>query len=497
MDGFGRPLDASRSAVLKYNTQYLQYLQSHYPNGLLNASEESVGLPMGQTGTSDVGHLTIGTGRVTYQPLVRINKDIKNGNFFTNPAILKAINNAKQGKALHLLGIPSDGGVHSHIDHLLALLDLCKQHKLKNVYIHFFADGRDVPPKSVQKYIDIVQNKIDQIGVGEIVNVVGRLYALDRDKNWDRVEIAYNMMTKGDGTKTTDIKSAIEKAYESGQTDEFLLPIVKVDKKGNAKTIQYGDSVIIYNYRADRERQLAYALSDENNLPYTKKMGLTLCCMTQYDEDLKTVDVAYPPVQQTNMLSQVLSERGYRQLKIAETEKYAYVTFAFNGGLNEPFKNEDRSLVASEKLKMYNSKPEMGAREIAQRAVDAIKSKKYDCVIMNFANCDMVGHSGDKKAAEIAVGVVDECVEKVTKATLDVGGELIITADHGNSDIMQYPDGSPHTSHTINLVPVFIVGKRFENKHFNISGSLADIAPTYLKLLGESIPEEMTGKPLF
>lgn len=497
MDGFGRPLDASRSAVLKYNTQYLQYLQKHYPNGLLNASEESVGLPMGQTGTSDVGHLTIGTGRVTYQPLVRINKDIQSGKFFTNPAILKAIDNAKNGKALHLLGIPSDGGVHSHIDHLLALLDLCKQHKLKKVYIHFFADGRDVPPKSVQKYIDIVQEKINQTKVGEIVNVVGRLYALDRDKNWDRVEIAYNMMTKGEGTKTTNIKSAIEKAYESGQTDEFLLPIVKIDKKGNAKTIQPGDSVIIYNYRADRERQLAYALSDENNLPYTKKMGLTICCMTEYDEDLKTVDVAYPPVQQTNMLSQVLSDRGYRQLKIAETEKYAYVTFAFNGGLNEPFKNEDRSLVASEKLKMYNSKPEMGAREIAQRAVDAIKSKKYDCVIMNFANCDMVGHSGDKKAAEIAVGVVDECVEKVTKATLDMGGELIITADHGNSDIMQYPDGSPHTSHTINLVPVFIVGKQFENKHFNISGSLADIAPTYLKLLGESVPEEMTGKPLY
>lgn len=497
MDGFGRPLDAGRSAVLEKNTKFLQSLKQNYPNGLLNASEESVGLPMGQTGTSDVGHLTIGTGRVTYQPLVRINKDIQSGKFFTNPAILKAIDNAKNGKALHLLGIPSDGGVHSHIDHLLALLDLCKEHKLKKVYIHFFADGRDVPPKSVQKYIDIVQQKIQETNVGEIVNVVGRLYALDRDKNWDRVEIAYKMMTEGEGKKTTNLKQAIEEAYKDGQTDEFLLPIIKTDDKGNAKTIKSGDSVIIYNYRADRERQLAYALSDENNLPFTKKLGLTLCCMTEYDESLKSVFVAYPPVQQTNMLSQVLSDRGYKQLKIAETEKYAYITFAFNGGLNDPFKNEDRSLVSSEKLKMYNSKPEMGAREIAKRAVDAIKDKKYDCVIINFANCDMVGHSGDKKATEIAVGVVDECVEKVTKATLDVGGELIITADHGNADIMLYPDGSPHTSHTINLVPVFIVGSQFYGKQFDISGSLADIAPTFLKLLGENVPSEMTGEPLY
>lgn len=497
MDGFGRPLDAKRSAVLKKNTKFLQFLHQKYPSGLLNASEESVGLPMGQTGTSDVGHLTIGTGRVTYQPLVRINKDIQSGEFFKNAAILKAIDNAKNGKALHLLGIPSDGGVHSHIDHLLALLELCKKHKLKKVYVHFFADGRDVPPKSVQKYIDIVQTKINELGVGEIVNVVGRLYALDRDNNWDRVEIAYNMMTKGEGTRTTDLSDAISKAYESGQTDEFLLPIVKVDKNNNPKTIQKGDSVIIYNYRADRERQLAYALSDENNLQFTQKLGLTICCMTEYNEDLHSVNVAYPNIKHKNMLSQVLSQRGYKQLKIAETEKYAYITFAFNGGLNQPFKNEDRSLVASEKLKIYNKKPEMSAREIAQRAVDAIKSKNYDCVIINFANCDMVGHSGDKRAAEIAVGVVDECVEKVAMAALAEGGELIVSADHGNSDIMQYPDGSPHTSHTLNLVPVFIVGKQFENKHFQISGSLADIAPTFLKLLDEEIPKEMTGKPLY
>lgn len=498
MDGFGKPEDPSRSAVLKENTTYLQYLQKNYPNGLLNASEESVGLPEGQTGTSDVGHLTIGTGRVIYQPLVRINKDIKSGEFFKNKAILKAINNAKKNnKPLHLLGIPTDGGVHGHIDHLLTLLEFCKKQGLTKVYVHYFTDGRDTPPKSAIKYFDIIQNKIDELGVGEIVNVVGRVYALDRDNNWDRVEVAYNMMINGEGEKSTNLKQSILKAYDNGLTDEFLLPILKTDKNGNVKTINKGDSVIIYNYRADRERQLAYALSDENTLPYTQKLGLTICCMTEYDEDLKLVDVAYPNITHKNMLSQVLSNRGYKQLKIAETEKYAYVTFAFNAGLNEPFKNEDRSLVASEKLKIYNKKPEMSAREIAQRAVNAINSKNYDCIIINFANGDMVGHSGDKEAAKIAVGVVDQCVKQVTEAALAVGGEVLVTADHGNSDIMQYPDGTPHTAHTTNLVPVFIVGKRFKGKKLNISGTLADIAPTFLKLLGEKVPTEMTGTPLY
>jgi len=497
MDGLGKPQDPTRGAVLKENTQYLQYLQQNYPNGLLNASEESVGLPMGQTGTSDVGHLTIGTGRVIYQPLVRINKDIQSGAFFKNKAILKAINNAKKNrKALHLLGIPTDGGVHGHIDHLLTLLELCKKEGLTDVYVHYFADGRDVPPKSAIKYLEQIQNKIDQLKIGKVVNVVGRLYALDRDNNWDRVEVAYNMMVRGVGDKSNNLKESILQAYNKGLTDEFLLPIINVED-GNIYTIEEGDSVIIYNYRADRERQLAYALSDENTLPYTKKLGLTLCCMTEYDEDLKLVDVAYPNIEHKNMLSQVLSDRGYKQLKIAETEKYAYVTFAFNAGLNEPFKNEDRSLVASEKLKIYNTKPEMSAREIAARAVDAINSQEYDCIIINFANGDMVGHSGDKEAAKIAVGVVDECVKKVTQAALDNGGEIIITADHGNSDIMQYEDGSPHTAHTINLVPVFIVGSRFKGKKINLSGTLADIAPTFLKLLNEKVPKEMTGKPLY
>lgn len=498
MDGFGRPLDASRSAIKKENTTYLQYLQKNYANGLLNASEESVGLPMGQTGTSDVGHLTIGTGRVVYQPLVRINKDILSGGFFTNPAIMEAINNAKNNnKALHLLGIPTDGGVHGHIDHLLKLIELASKHNLKKVYIHYFTDGRDTPPKSALKYYDIIQKKIDECGCGEIVSIVGRFYALDRDNNWDRVEKAYNLLTKGEGTSSKDLKQSIQDAYNNGQTDEFITPIIKTYNGKPVATINKGDSVIIYNYRADRERQLALAFSDYNNLPFTKKLGLTLVCFTEYDKDLKGVLVAYKTLTHNNILSQVLSERGYKQLKIAETEKFAYITFAFNAGRNEPYKSEDRKLVASEKLKLYSAKPEMGAREIAEIAVNGINSKKYDCIILNFANCDMVGHSGDKKAAEIAVKVVDECVQKVVEATLKAGGEAIVTADHGNADIMQYEDGTPHTAHTINLVPVFLVGKRFYHKNLDISGTLADIAPTYLKLLGEQKPEEMTGCSLF
>ena len=498
MDGFGKPLDASRSAILKENTKYLQYLQKNYPNGLLNASEESVGLPLGQTGTSDVGHLTIGTGRVIYQPLVRINKDILSGNFFKNKALLTAINNAKNNdRALHLLGIPTDGGVHGHIDHLLTLLEMCKQNNLKKVYIHYFTDGRDTPPKSAIKYYDIIQNKIKELGIGEIVSVVGRFYALDRDKNWDRVEKAYNLMIHGKGKECINLKTAIKEAYKAGETDEFISPLIKTNKKGEKVTIKAKDSVIIYNYRADRERQLAYALSDSNTLPYTTKLNLTLVCMTEYDESLKDVLVAYPTLKHNNILSQVLSEKGYKQLKVAETEKYAYITFAFNAGKNDAYKNEDRQLVASEKMKLYSAKPEMSAREIADLTVKGINSNKYDCIIINFANCDMVGHSGDKAAAKIAVGVVDECVQKVTEATLKAGGELIITADHGNSDIMEYPDGTPHTAHTINQVPVFIVGERFYNKKKKITGTLADIAPTYLKLLGEKVPAEMSGKPLF
>ena len=494
MDGFGIPLDQKRSAIKESNTKFITELKNKYTSGKLNASEEYVGLPMGQTGTSDVGHLTIGTGRVIYQPLVRINRDIKSGEFDKNTAILAAINNAKNNdKALHLLGIPTTGGVHGHIDHLLKLIELCAKHKLKKVYIHYFTDGRDTPPKSALEFYDIIQQKIDEQQCGEIVSVVGRFYALDRDKNWDRVEKAYNMMVNGEGKKSNDLRKSILEAYDNGETDEFISPVIKIKNNSPVAKIEKGDSVIIYNYRADRERQLAYVLSDSCTLPYAKKLNLTLVCMTEYDESLKGVLVAYPTLKHKNILSEVLSDRGYTQLKVAETEKYAYITFAFNAGRNDAFKNEDRKLVASEKMKLYSGKPEMSADIV----IDGIESKKYDCIILNFANPDMVGHSGDKKAAEIAIQVVNDCVKDVVEHTLNVGGEILITADHGNADIMLYEDGTPHTSHTINLVPVILVGKRFENGRKDLSGSLPDIAPTYLKMLGEKIPEDMTGKPLF
>lgn len=498
MDGVGVPLDAKVSGVTKQNTKYLQYLAKNYPNGLLEASEEAVGLPSGQTGTSDIGHLTIGTGRVNFQPLVRINKAIESGEFDNNPAILAAIKNAKKpGKAMHLLGIPTDGGVHGHISHLLHLIELCAKHSLKKVYIHYFTDGRDAPQKSANKYFDIIQAKIDECKCGEIVNAVGRFYAMDRDNNWDRVQVAYDLMVNGKGRACHNLKEAIEEEYSQGRTDEFLLPLVKVGSNGKpVATINPGDSVISYDYRADRERQLAWVLSDCCTLPYAKKLGLTLVCMTNYDESLKGVLIAYDTIKKNNILSEVLSDRGYKQLKIAETEKYAYVTFSFNAGRNEPYPNEDRKLIASTKMPLYSAKPEMCAREIADEAVAGINSGKYDCIIINFANGDMVGHSGEIDAAKIAVGVVDQCVHKVVEAALKVNGEVIVTADHGNADIMKYPDGSPHTSHTINKVPVFVVGKKFKGKHTKLSGTLADIAPTYLKLLGENIPADMTGTPL-
>lgn len=498
MDGLGKPLEPKVSGVTKDNTKYLQYLAKNYPNGLLEASEEAVGLPVGQTGTSDVGHLTIGTGRVNYQPLVRINKAIASGEFDKNPAILASIQNAKKpGRAMHLLGIPTDGGVHGHIAHLLHLIELCAKHKLKKVYIHYFTDGRDAPQKSANKYLDIINSKIKECKCGEVINAVGRFYAMDRDNNWDRMQVAYDLMVNGKGRACTNLGQAIEEEYSEGRTDEFLLPLVKVGKDGKpVATINPGDSVISYDYRADRERQLAYVLSDSCTLDYAKKLGLTLVCMTNYDESLKGVLIAYDTLPNNNILSEVLSERGYKQLKVAETEKYAYVTFSFNDGRNDPFPNEDRKLIASVKMPLYSAKPEMSAKEIAAVTVKGIKSGKYDCIIINFANGDMVGHSGDLAAAKIAVGVVDECVKQVVEATLAAGGEAIVTADHGNSDIMQYPDGSPHTSHTINKVPVFVVGKKYKGKHTSLGGTLADIAPTYLKMLGEQIPQEMTGKSL-
>lgn len=501
MDGFGRPEDPKVSAINRDNTKYLQMLCKNYGNSLLRASEEAVGLPKGQPGTSDVGHLTIGTGRVKYQPLVEINRSIEDGSFYSNEAFLKAIENAKgKGKSLHLVGIPSNGGVHSHIDHLLELIKLCAKHGLSNnVYIHFVSDGRDAPIRSGKEFLAQVLKIIKETGCGKIADIVGRVYAFDRDKNWDRVELAYNAFVRGKGVQETDPMAAFDHAYEKGETDEFINPIVMVDGAGKpVGLIKKGDSVISYDYRADRERQLAYAFDDTNTLPYTDKdLKLTYVCMTEYDENLKNCLVAYPPKHLKHILSEVLQDRGYRQFKIAETEKFPYITFAFNDGRIEPYENEDRVLVDSVKMKSYAGKPEMSAQKIADEAEKAVRKNIYDCIVINFANCDMVGHSGDKKATEIAVQTVNNCVEQVVEAVRQNDGVAIVTADHGNADIMEYPDGSPCTSHTKALVPVIIVDDKNKDLELKQNGTLADIAPTILKILGEKVPEEMTGTPLF
>lgn len=499
MDGVGIPTDLKVSAVLQENTSNLQRLASKYPHGKLKASGLAVGLPDWQTGTSDVGHLTIGTGRVNYQPLARINKAIETGEFYKNRVILDAINHANDNNvSLHLVGIASDGGVHSHISHLIELIKLAGEKKVKKVFIHFISDGRDTPQKSALTYLKQVEKAIKTFKTGEIVDVVGRFYALDRDNNWDRVQVAYDAYTLGKGKQVAEIEAGIKSAYESGENDEFLTPIVKYKNGKPAGIIKENDSVIIFNYRADRERQLARVLSFDNDFDFTKNLNLHLVTMTNYDESLKGVFVAFPSIAINNILSEVLSEKGYKQLKIAETEKFAYITFAFNAGRNEAFLNEDRILISSEKLKTYDVKPEMCAREIALAATEAIDKNKYDVIIINFANGDMVGHSGSLEATKIAIKVVDECVGKVVDATLKAGGRAIITADHGNSDIMFYPDGTPHKSHTMALVPIIIADDDFKEvaKSKEISGTLADIAPTLLKLLGEKIPKDMSGKPL-
>ena len=500
MDGFGKPENPEVSAIRKDNTKFLQSVAKKYPSMLLSASEEDVGLPQGQTGTSDVGHLTIGTGRVKYQPLVEINRAIKSGEFFKNKELLWAIENAKKtGRSLHLMGIPTDGGVHGHIEHLKTLIKMCAENGLKdNVYIHYFTDGRDTPVKSATRYLKQIEDAIEKYGCGKIATIIGRVYALDRDKNWDRVELAYNAMVFGDGVKEQDCNVAIKNAYAKGETDEFIMPIVMTDSQGEpVGVVKKYDSVISYNYRADREKQLARAFDDGNDLYFgTKDLKLSFVCMTNYDESLDFCKVAFPPKKMKNILSEILSKKGYRQLKVAETEKYPYVTFAFNDGRLEEYENEDRVLINSVKMKSYAGKPEMSAYEVAAATIDGINKKEYDVVVVNFANCDMVGHSGDMNAARKAVEVVDECVKNVVEAVLAQNGVVLLTADHGNADCMILEDGSPCSAHTKAKVPFFLIDNQ-KTYQLKQSGTLADIAPTLLKLLGEKVPEEMTGKPLF
>jgi len=467
-----------------------------YPNSRLKTSGLAVGLPEGQMGNSEVGHTNIGAGRIIYQELTRITKEIKDGDFFENKIILKAINNAKvENRSLHLMGLISDGGVHSHQDHLYSLLELAKQHGLKKVYVHAFLDGRDTAPATALEFINNLEDKMKTIGIGEIATIGGRYYGMDRDNRWDRVELAYDTMVSGVGDKFASPTEAINKSYEAEIFDEFVKPAVIVDKDNNPiAKICDNDSVIFFNFRPDRARQITHALTDKDFDKFERKSypkNLLFITMTEYDSTLQNVEAAYNPQSIANTFGEYISKLGYTQLRIAETEKYAHVTFFFNGGEEKQYDGESRILKDSPKVATYDLKPEMSAYEVTDAIVESINSKKYDVIIANFANGDMVGHTGKLDKAIIAVETLDKCVGRIISLLEDVSGEAIITADHGNCEYMIDPlTGEVVTSHSIFDVPVIVVSKRITEIG---EGKLCDIAPTMLNLMGEEIPSEMTG----
>ena len=490
MDGFGFNADAYGNAITAANTPNIdKYMQG--PNTIIGASGLDVGLPDGQMGNSEVGHTNIGAGRIVYQMLVKISKSIKDGDFFENKALVDAMENCKKnGSALHLMGLLSPGGVHSHMEHLYGLLEMAKKNGLEKVYVHAFLDGRDVPPSSAADYMAEAVAEINKIGVGSVATIAGRFYAMDRDNAWDRVEKAYKALVLGEGVKESDPVQAIKNSYANEVTDEFMLPTV-VDENGK---IQENDSVVFFNFRPDRARQITRAFVDPEFAGFERAyFPVHFVCMAQYDAAMPNVSVAFPPEQLTMTLGEYLAKSGKTQLRIAETQKYAHVTFFFNGGEEMQFDGEDRILIKSPDVETFDMKPEMSAFEVTDAVVEAIESDKYDVIILNYANCDMVGHTGIFDAAKTAVEAVDTCVGRMVDAILAKGGAALITADHGNADKMYEPDGSAFTAHTTNPVPFIVVGQDCELRE---GGVLADIAPTILKLLELPQPAEMTGKSL-
>ncbi|WP_202820039.1 2,3-bisphosphoglycerate-independent phosphoglycerate mutase [Calderihabitans maritimus] len=500
LDGWGLREATGGNAIAQAHLPNYRYLKKEYPFTTLKASGEYVGLPAGQMGNSEVGHLNIGAGRVVYQELTRISRAIEDGTFFRNQVLLQAVEHAKRNKrALHLMGLLSDGGVHSHIRHLFALLDLARQHRLEQVFIHAFLDGRDVPPANAKEYFLALNEKLQETGLGSVATVMGRYYAMDRDKRWDRTEKAYRAMVAGEGLKAAMPLDALEAAYNRGETDEFVTPTVIVRENGNpVATVKPGDAVIFYNFRADRARQLTRAFVEKDFTAFDRPggyLGVHFVCMTQYDVEIPA-PVAFPPQNLINTLGEVLAKEGKRQLRIAETEKYAHVTFFFNGGVEEPNPGEDRILIPSPKVPTYNLKPEMSAYEVTETVLEKIRTGEYDVIILNFANPDMVGHTGIMEAAVKAVEAVDECIGRIWKAVRERDGILIITADHGNAEQMVDPEtGESHTAHTDNPVPFILVSDEYKHARLK-EGALKDIAPTLLQLLNISKPSEMTGESL-
>ncbi|MEE1060585.1 MAG: 2,3-bisphosphoglycerate-independent phosphoglycerate mutase [Ruminococcus sp.] len=492
LDGFGIASD-NGNAINAANKPNIDKLFSSNPITEIGASGMDVGLPDGQMGNSEVGHTNIGAGRIVYQELTRITKTINDDKLKDNEAIVAAMDKAlENGTALHLMGLLSDGGVHSHNTHLYGILELAKKKGLEKVYIHAFLDGRDVPPSSAADFVKACMDKTEEIGVGKIATVMGRYYAMDRDNRWDRVEKAYAAMVYGEGAEAECAVCAVKASYENDVTDEFVIPSVV---KGG-ETIKPNDSVIFFNFRPDRAREITRTFVDADFDGFERKNGffpLNFVCMTQYDATMPNVDVAFKPQSLTNTLGEYVSDKGLTQLRIAETEKYAHVTFFFNGGVEKQYEGEDRILVKSPAVATYDLQPEMSAYEVTEKLVPAIKSGKYDMIILNFANCDMVGHTGVFDAAVKAVEAVDDCVGKVVDAITEMGGVALITADHGNADKMVDTDGSPFTAHTTNPVPFCVIGYDCQLRE---GGRLADIAPTMLQIMGLEQPAEMDGTSL-
>ncbi len=505
MDGYGLNAADAGNAITLDGSKYVNELIQNYPSATLGASGLSVGLPDGQMGNSEVGHLNIGAGRIVYQDLTKITKAIEDGSFAHNPALLKAMERAKFfNKKLHLWGLLSDGGVHSHVTHLYALLKMAKEYAVPETYVHCFMDGRDVSPTSGVEFVKALQAKIGELGYGKIASLSGRYYAMDRDNNWDRVEKAYDMLTLGNGVHAEDPVKALEESYAAGVTDEFVLPTNVVENGKPVALVEEGDAIVFFNFRPDRAREITRAFSQkEFTVPkgtaFERKTGYLhpeYVCFTVYDAGFEGLEIAFPKQSMDNTLGEYLAKLGKKQLRIAETEKYAHVTFFFNGGVEEPNENEIRVLVNSPKVATYDLQPEMSAYEVTDKVLEELSGGEYDVMILNFANCDMVGHTGVIPAAVKAVHTVDECVKKVPDKILSMHGAALLTADHGNADKLLETDGSPFTAHTTNPVPVVLISEEYKDATLRKDGVLADLAPTLLEIMELPVPAEMTGKSL-
>ncbi len=499
LDGYGLNERKDHNAIAEAKTPVMDKLMAECPFVKGYASGLAVGLPDGQMGNSEVGHLNMGAGRIVYQELTRITKEIEDGDFFENKALLHAMENAKEnGTALHMYGLLSDGGVHSHNTHLYALLEMAKRHGLKKVYVHCFLDGRDTPPESGKEFVQALQDKMEEIGVGEIATVSGRYYAMDRDNRWDRIQKAYVALTKGEGVTAASGVEAVAQSYEKGETDEFVLPTVVMKNGAPVATIQDGDSIIFFNFRPDRAREITrtFCCDEFDGFDRGPRKKVVYVCFTEYDVTIPNKEIAFEKVSITNTFGEFLAAHHMTQARIAETEKYAHVTFFFNGGVEAPNEGEDRILVKSPKVATYDLKPEMSAYEVCDRFVEAIKSGKYDVIITNFANPDMVGHTGVEAAAIKAIEAVDSCVGRVVDAIKEVDGQMFICADHGNAEqLVDYETGEPFTAHTTNPVP-FILVNYDSNYTLREGGRLADIVPTLIEMMGMEKPKEMTGESL-